>query len=128
VKPRLTNSRTSFSPKLSDGRIRIDGSRGIEPRLLLLLPLLATPTIPVRNRNDDQEARPQGLQSDTTSKIHHKSAPKTNYSVSLNTNKTLKKQNNPNNFKVSGHKNGHAFNTLLIPAGVTGFFIDIKAF
>jgi len=27
-------------------------------------------------------------------------------------NKTLKKQNNPNNFKVSGHKNGLAFNTL----------------
>lgn len=27
-------------------------------------------------------------------------------------NKTLKKQNNPNNFKVSGHKNGIAFNTL----------------
>ena len=27
-------------------------------------------------------------------------------------NKTLKKQNNPNNFKVSGHKNGLAFNML----------------
>jgi hypothetical protein len=27
-------------------------------------------------------------------------------------NKTLKKQNNPNNFKVSGHKNGIAFNML----------------
>jgi len=87
VKPRLTNSRTSFSPKLSDGRIRIDGSRGIEPRLLLLLPLLATPTVPVRKRNDDQEGRLQGLRSDGTSSIHHKSAPKTNYSVSLNTNK-----------------------------------------
>jgi hypothetical protein len=72
---------------LSDGRIRIDGSRGIEPRLLLLLPLLATPAVPVRNRNDDQKAKPQALRSDRTSSIHHKSAPKTNYSVSLNTNK-----------------------------------------
>ena len=55
MKPRLTNSRTSFSPKLSVGRIRTDGSRGIDPRLPLVLPLLATPTVPVRNRNDDQQ-------------------------------------------------------------------------
>jgi hypothetical protein len=50
VKPRLTNSRTSFSPKLSVGRMRTDGSRGIVHRLLLLLlPLIAAPTVMVRN-------------------------------------------------------------------------------
>jgi hypothetical protein len=77
VKPRLTNSRTSFSPKLSVGRIKMDGSRGIEHRLLLLLPLLAAPAVMVRNekqyyseRQDISDYKVTGLASLTNPSTH----------------------------------------------------------